>query len=144
MKAQNVALRDNLAAALRDADGLLSTDELAALMPRRIEVERTPPGARWTPCADDHYRWRMNRFTEVVECRGNEHVLSRQLLGPAIYPHLRALENKGLCERVRFRDDKRAFWRWVAPSEVDRAREVEIAERFAEIVAPIDLDGITP
>lgn len=104
--ADTIMLRDKLVSELRDAAAPLSTDELAARMPWKVEITATPcellcqarelpPGLRIREC---HQTW------HVVEYQ-------RSAQGFAgIYRHLRSLERQGLIRRYHVAGGRRVFW----------------------------------
>lgn len=95
--AHTVALRDQLAAALRESDVPLMTPQLAELS-----------GLAWVEysclglCATVHaYAERIGH--RIVGCRGDgAHRLTAPPTATAVYPHLRALEREGVIARVRY------------------------------------------
>lgn len=120
MKPATVALRDQLAAVLRATDGALSTDELAHQM---------PPISGRRLC----HRWNCdgppsNPFIITEVCGGDGmHTYTRRMHGPEVYPHLRAMERKGLCSRVHVPDHRPVYWLWTGPVDEVLLHELEAA-----------------
>lgn len=93
-------------AVLRESDRPMPTDELAELMPCKVERTRqggcewwcgaeTPAGVRVREC---HRSWHL------VEYQRTSHGFT------GIYCHLCALEGRGLAHRCRVEGDRRVFW----------------------------------
>lgn len=101
-------IREQLTAALRDAELPLSTDEVAKFAPpitivwpcsRRLHQLHREPG------------WSNGWVTVVASsCTGTRYTEVRTCLGRDVYPHLRVLEAQGICIRTRLDHDQRVFW----------------------------------
>ncbi|MEB3031778.1 hypothetical protein [[Mycobacterium] nativiensis] len=101
-----IALREQLLECLRSAGEPLSTSELAALMPWR--VERTHDN-----CALLCDRKRLSRSVKVLECHLDWHLVQyrRTAQGYAgVYPHLCQLERLGKITRTCRSGRKGVFW----------------------------------
>lgn len=102
-----VHLRDQLLAALQTPQAPpFSTDELARMAP---PIEMLTPCRTWLhdPTRPLSPNWISH------DCVDHEHhVVRRYRMGPEVYPHLRALEKKGLCARTSFENDRRVFWQY--------------------------------
>ena len=104
-------LREQLVVAMRQAGpALLSTDELAAVLPPQAkrEVCRRPEDC-------GQYRWPHPAITNFA-CDGQWHTFDLARSSIEAYRHLRALENQGFCLRVRFDGYRRVYWRLTEPS----------------------------
>ncbi|MEE3755244.1 hypothetical protein [Mycobacterium intracellulare] len=95
--ARAVALRDQLAAILRDAPTPLSTPQLAF-----------KSGLPWVEfgfrgqCAFVHARAEVRRW-RIVACSGDgDHRMAEPPSPRRVYPHLRALEKAAVIARVRY------------------------------------------
>lgn len=118
MKAATVALRDQLAMALRGGhtpSAAMSTNEVAGLMPPLVYTLGCPS---W--CGRPSY------LIEDVHLDATTHRVTRRQIGTDIYRHLRAMERQGLCTRVWLDDDRRVFWFWTGPP-AEFVDELEIA-----------------
>lgn len=115
MKVENVALRDNLLAALRTQELPISTINLAALMPWRVDV---------TDCQQYMHYNLLAEYQRIVVCDGTTHIREIARSGYDIYRHLRALEQKGLVERVKLDGHYAVYWRGLDTEQ----RTAEIAE----------------
>lgn len=95
--AHTVALRDQLAAILRDSDVPLKTPQLA--------IKSGLPWGEYTClglCSTVH-AYAENTGKRIVECHGDgQHRLAEPPPTTAVYPHLRALENAGVIARVHY------------------------------------------
>lgn len=114
-----IALREQLLACLRSAREPVSTSELAALMPWR--VERTHDN-----CALLCDRDRPSRSVKVLECHLDWHLVQyrRTAQGYAgIYPHLCQLERLGKIARTCRSGRKGVFWILTAAAGTATDRE---------------------
>lgn len=115
-------LRDQLMAAMREA-GVLppSTDELAA---------KLPPESVAQPCRGD---WRCHRspnpYITDFACDGEVHTYNRKRHGAEVYPHLRALERKGLCKRFYVEGHRAVYWMALDPG-AEASSEVAALEQM--------------
>lgn len=118
MNPVNVALRDALLATLRDAPLPMSTNELAEAAP-------------WLPQTTEHQEWHHgglfgegppSHIRDLV-CDGVTETYQMRRQGSSVYPHLRALEAKGLIVRSRFAGAYAAYWQ-AAPA----ALTVDVAD----------------
>ena len=102
----SLILTRRLLAVLRGSDRPMPTDELAELMPWKVERTRqggcewwcgaeTPAGVRVREC---HRSWHL------VEYQRTPHGFA------GIYRHLCALEGRDLLQRCRIEGDRRVFW----------------------------------
>lgn len=139
-----LALRDQLIAALRAIRVPVSTADLARQMPRHLHLHH---GGWQTPplCTDGHALIGYNPYVDLVECRGpHEHLLSMQTMPARIYPMLQQLRREGRCQRVgRVTYGPLTRWVWVPAALAPAARqdEVDIEDRFAELVARMNDAG---
>lgn len=139
-----LALRDQLIAALRTAGSPINTSNLALLMPRHFHLHH---GGWHAPplCIDGHALIACNPYVDIVECRGpHEHLLSIQTMPARIYPMLQQLRREGRCQRVgRIAYGPLTQWVWVPAAFAPEARQAEadVDDRFAEIVARLDAPG---
>ena len=140
----DLALRDQLIAALRTIGVPVSTADLAKRMPRHLHLHH---GGWQTPplCTDGHAMIGYNPYVDLVECRGpHEHVLSMATMPARIYPMLQQLRRDGRCQRVgRIAYGPLTMWVWVPAALAPTARQAEadLDDQFAEIVARIDQAG---
>lgn len=101
-KSQTEQLREQLFDVLASATTPMATDDLASAAPWHVHVVRsrcgsTHPSDRTTP-------W------NVVECRGDWHVIERPRNGHDIYPHLRRLERQDRIARHQIAGDRKVYW----------------------------------
>lgn len=111
--ADTLQLRERLLDALRDSAGPVSTTDLAARMPWK--VERSDDG-----CAVLHNPGRPVAGVEVVECHRDWHIVQyrRSAHGyTGIYRHLRSLEQQGLVRRTLRYGRKRVCWVYVGSDQ---------------------------
>lgn len=95
--ARSVALRDQLAAILRDAPTPLSTQQLAV----KSGLPWVEFGIRGR-CAFVHAQAEM-RGLRIVSCgQDGEHRMAEPPAPSRVYPHLGALEKAGVVARVRY------------------------------------------
>ncbi|MDP7707481.1 hypothetical protein [Mycobacterium sp. TY815] len=104
--ADTIRLREALLNELRKAHRPVSTAELAALMPWR--VERTDD-----TCALLCQHAGGNKDVEVLECHGSWHVVQYRRTSQGysgIYRHLRSLEQQRIVRRTLHDGRKRVCW----------------------------------
>lgn len=111
----NEARCDQLKAVLRDANGLLSTDDVAAALPDRL---------RWMPCLP-RYHDDPDMALDGEQCDGKRHTWVSPVMPTEIYQTLRSLERERLVERVWHTSDRRVFWRWSGPIPDDDIAHLE-------------------
>ena len=107
--ADTMLVRDRLLAELRESPHPISTTELAARMPWKVERSEGSCGLLCNLSMP-------NRDVEVVECHGSWHVVQyrRTTHGyTGIYRHLRSLERHGLVRRTLHDGRKRVCWAYV-------------------------------
>ena len=117
-----IALREELLACLRAAREPLSTSDLAALMPWR--VERTHDN-----CALLCDRKRPSRLVKVLECHRDWHLVQyrRTAQGYAgIYPHLCQLERLGKITRTCRSGRKGVFWAATVAADTPTTRDAGV------------------
>lgn len=127
MKARTVALRDQLMAVLRDSRTPLSTPQLAA-----------ESGLPWWDvtfvggCDITHAHVQRSGY-RLKECgkgrwpgeQGDQyHTVAVPPSPGQVYPHLRALEAKGLIQRVRIPDHRTMHWRRTADPTDDNMNKL--------------------
>jgi hypothetical protein len=104
--ADTMRLRDRLLAELRASPQPISTPDLAARMPWKVErCEDT--------CALLCHRRKPNPDVEVLECHRSWHVVQYRRTAhghTGIYRHLRSLERQGLIRRSSREGRKRVLW----------------------------------
>lgn len=101
---RNIAIRDQLAAAIKAADVPISTLQLAL---------SAPPVLSQQPC-HPRLHWLSGPLIFHTHCDGITHRVWRRPMPPEIYPLLRQLEGRGQVERWRVNADPRVFWVWTA------------------------------
>lgn len=104
--ADTIMLRERLVSELRDADAPLSTDELAARMPWKVEITSTP-------CELLCQARELPAGLRIRECHRSWHVVEYQRTTQGfagIYRHLRSLERQGLIRRHKVAGLRRVFW----------------------------------
>ncbi|MBN3458485.1 hypothetical protein JNN96_31085 [Mycobacterium sp. DSM 3803] len=104
--ADTIMLRERLVRELRDADAPLSTDELAARMPWKVEITSTP-------CELLCQARELPAGLRIRECHRSWHVVEYQRTTQGfagIYRHLRSLERQGLIRRHKVAGLRRVFW----------------------------------
>jgi hypothetical protein len=104
--ADTMRLRDRLLAELRTSPQPISTADLAARMPWK--VERCEDN-----CALLCHRRKPNPDVEVLECHRSWHVVQYRRTAhgyTGIYRHLRSLERQGLIRRSAREGRKRVLW----------------------------------
>jgi hypothetical protein len=104
--ADTMRLRDRLLAELRASPQPISTADLAARMPWK--VERCGDN-----CALLCHRRKPNPDVEVLECHRSWHVVQYRRTAhgyTGIYRHLRSLERQGLIRRSAREGRKRVLW----------------------------------
>jgi hypothetical protein len=148
MKPQNVALRDQLVAAIRESKVPISTPNLAKVsgLPF-LEVEW------WMPCSRACEGQQVDPWGyQVLTCYGEgvqsgetgpeinvrgspwgdvRHTVLMPPDSSRIYPHLRALERRGLIARVKLPDHRQVFWAYVH-KESDEAMNQVLDRLFAD------------
>jgi len=117
MKANTIAIRDNLLAALRAADEALTTDQVC---------EAAGPVLEQKPCRATRGHYEHNRYIKVLACDGHVDTLLVDLvIGQRGYRQLRALEARGLVRRFRIEGWKPAYWAAVRVPELVDVDELE-------------------
>lgn len=90
-----------------DAQVPLSTDDLAAAMPR---VPMDVPG----PCSPHRFPHNTDH-AEVLECHDDGHSITVPEQKANVYAALRALENAGSVRRLKVDGSARVYWRSTRP-----------------------------
>lgn len=126
-----IALREQLLACLRSACEPLSTSELAARMPWRVEPAHENCSL--------HCDWKWpRRSMRVLECHGDWHLVAyrRTAQGYAgIYPHLCQLERMGKITRTCGSGRKGVFWTATSPLDTTAESTTDGEDDPAEAVA---------
>ena len=120
MRTDTPQLREHLLTAVRCASEALETHALVLLAP---PVTESVPGcfATWhTPA------WQRRVVGE--QCCGTHHLRTRRRYDHEVYLQLRALEGKGLIERIRISGRRNVAWRAVNHSPTARQGEIEALE----------------
>lgn len=102
-------LRQSLLAELRGSTAPISTADLAAAMPWKVERSHDS-------CEQLCHRADMGPGVEVLECHRNWHLVQyrRATHGyTGVYRHLRSLESQGLVRRAIRDGRKRVCWTYV-------------------------------
>jgi hypothetical protein len=126
--ADTLRLRDRLLAELRESPHPVSTAELAARMPWK--VERSEEG-----CALVCHRAKPNSGVEVVECHRSWHVVQYRRTAhgyTGIYRHLRSMERQGLIRRALRQGRKRVCWTYIGSDQLIAARPGQAAGDWAD------------
>ena len=113
----SLIIQGRLLGVLRGSDRPRSTDELAEVMPPKVERTRQGDCEWWC-------RTETPAGVRVLECHRSWHVVEyrRTAQGFAgIYRHLRALERRGLAQRCRIEGDRRVFWMCTGDASVRAA-----------------------
>lgn len=124
MKARSVALRDQLVALLRDADEPLATAQVAAHSGLPMHEQEW-----WCRCSeitkhDGHCVGGLLHGHKVLACADSEdqghsiygttaHVVAIPPVPSMVYQHLRALEDRGVVQRVWMPNMRAVYWAYV-------------------------------
>lgn len=134
MDPADVALRDALLAALREHHAVMSAEQLAPLMPRRVMLmQHTPPSF----CVNHHAGLSRHPEIHLLECRGSEHLVSRLPMPSVVLHHLTRLHTDGFVQRFVLAGPE-VGWMWIEPEQMPhRAAEAAVRSDFASLVATL-------
>lgn len=130
----DVALLDQLTAALRHTAKPVTTADLAARMPTTLHTHRA---GQLGPdlCRDDHRIFAHHPYVDLVECRGPaEHLIRVSCTPVQVLPLLVHLQARGRVQHLHGRYGPEALWAWIPPHEAPgREDELELDRAFHAI-----------